>query len=130
MDFKTIFPIGSIYMSTSSTNPGTWMVGTTWARFANGRVLVGVDDKDSDFAVNKTGGSKTHKLTIDEMPKHRHAPGKSGSFVLNVGHIDAGSGTAYYRPDDTSQYTDYQGGGVAHSILQPYIAVYIWRRTA
>ena len=64
------------------------------------------------------------------MPKHRHAPGKSGNFVVNVGHTDTGSGTSFYRPDDTSQYTDYQGGDIAHNNLQPYISVYIFRRTA
>ncbi|WP_425227982.1 phage baseplate protein, partial [Streptococcus agalactiae] len=59
--------------STSSTSPATIM-GGTWERFGNGRVLVGVSENESEFkSVNKSGGSKTHTLTVDEMSSHSHA---------------------------------------------------------
>ncbi|MCW1043450.1 phage baseplate protein, partial [Streptococcus anginosus] len=58
--------------STAPTNPTTFM-GGVWERFGNGRVLVCVDEADADFnTANKTGGEKTHTLTIDEMPSHSH----------------------------------------------------------
>ena len=111
-------------MSTSSTNPGTWMTGTTWARFANGRVLVGVDDNDSDFAVNKTGGSKTHKLTKSEMPTDllQFPVGSDTSNPVSSG------GSFYAASGEVGTNRGYNGTPI--SLLQPYISVYIWRRIA
>ena len=67
-----VYPVGSIYMSVKSTNPGT-LFGGTWVAIAQGRCLVGVNTSDTDFKTpEKTGGEKTHKLTIAEMPSHSH----------------------------------------------------------
>ena len=66
------YPVGSIYMSTSSTNPSTIM-GGTWIAWGSGRVPVGVDTTDTDFStVEAVGGEKTHTLTVEEMPTHTH----------------------------------------------------------
>lgn len=55
-----VYPIGSIYISTSGINPGG-VTGGTWVAWGNGRVLVGVNTSDSDFnTAEKTGGNKTH----------------------------------------------------------------------
>ena len=63
------FPIGYIYMSVDPTDPGTVLGYGTWAAFAEGRVLVGVDVTDTDFdTVEETGGEKTHVLTCSEIP--------------------------------------------------------------
>ena len=65
------WPIGSIYISVVNTNPSQWF-GGVWESFGSGRVLVGVDTSQTEFnTVLKTGGEKTHKLTINEMPKHQ-----------------------------------------------------------
>lgn len=67
-----IYPIGSIYMSVNSANPGT-LFGGTWAAWGKGRVPVGVDTSDTDFNyAEKTDGEKKHKLTVSEMPSHSH----------------------------------------------------------
>ena len=68
------FPVGSIYMNCSNaTNPGTLLGFGTWASFGAGRVLVGLDSGDSDFdGAEETGGSKTHTLSIAELPAHTH----------------------------------------------------------
>ena len=48
----------------------------TWTAFGTGRTIVGVDSSDTDFdAVRETGGSKTHTLTIAELPAHTHQLG-------------------------------------------------------
>lgn len=116
------FPVGSIFITTSNTNPSTF-IGGSWERYAKGRTLVGVDEGDADFVAGKTGGEKTHKLTIQEMPSHSH------SINFHQGNNSSGNpgvyGTVYDKYD-----TSHTGGDQAHNNLQPYISVYIWRRTA
>lgn len=53
------FPIGYIYLSTSSTNPSAYF-GGTWQRISNGKVLVGVDENDTDFNAPNLTGEKKH----------------------------------------------------------------------
>jgi hypothetical protein len=129
------YPIGSIYMSINSINPGT-LFGGTWVTFGAGRTIVGVDTSDSDFnAPEKTGGSKSVTLTTEQMPSHNHAAGKyDGTTYLNHRTASSGGGfNALAVENDTYTYrvkTDYSGSGGAHTNLQPYIAVYLWKRTA
>lgn len=67
-----IYPVGSIYMSVNSTNPQN-LFGGTWVAWGTGRVPVGIDTSQTEFnAVEKTGGEKTHKLKVSEMPSHDH----------------------------------------------------------
>lgn len=71
-ELDSIYPIGSVYISINHTNPGT-IFGGTWERFGNGKVLVGVDENDTDFStVEHSGGEKEHALTTAEMPSHSH----------------------------------------------------------
>ena len=79
-NFDKVYPVGSIYISTSSTNPST-IYGGTWERYGQGKTLVGLNESETEFStINKTGGEKTHTLTIDEMPSHNHGiPSLTGS---------------------------------------------------
>lgn len=136
------YPVGSIYMSVNSTDPGT-LFGGTWARITGKFLLSATDGGSSgaNQAAGNTGGEATHTLTVNEMPshthvqdQHRHALGRrnvydgSGSALGVVGY---GAGTAndsytgYTTP--TNQNT---GGGQAHNNMPPYLAVYVWQRTA
>ena len=84
-----IYPVGSIYMSTSSTNPSTYF-GGTWSAWGSGRVPVGVSSGDSDFgSAEKTGGSKTHTLSANEMPSHKH--------TVDGGSCDISSSGEHYH---------------------------------
>lgn len=57
---EAMWPVGSVYVSTSATNPATTLGFGTWTAFGAGRVLVGLDAGDADFdTVEETGGSKT-----------------------------------------------------------------------
>lgn len=115
-----IYPIGSIYMSVNNTNPST-LFGGTWVQLQN-RFLLGAG---SSYTAGDTGGSATHKLTIDEMPSHSHGlkndkTGGSGSakWVINS---SASSGTGVITNT---------GGNQAHNNMPPYLVVYMWKRTA
>lgn len=124
------YPVGTIYESTKSDNPSTFM-GGTWARFGNGQVLVGVNEADTDFNVaNKTGGEKTHILTVNEMPSHDH------NFKGGANAVGDGYGYTGAKVNNTGgsyqllPKTDPTGGDQAHNNLQPYVTVYRWQRTA
>lgn len=125
---NALYPVGSIYMSVNNTNPSTFF-GGTWVSWGAGRVPVGVDTNDTDFAtVEKTGGEKTHTLTVSEMPSHKHTVEAIGSGTtqqeLTAFNVGTTSGIDSYAG------TDFTGGGQAHNNLQPYITCYMWKRTA
>lgn len=137
--FKLIYPVGSIYISTSSTNPSSYF-GGTWTAVAQGRTLIGVNTSDSDFnTVMKTGGSKTHTLTINEMPSHAHSLRQKGDTYNHqwthwanynsAGVIGTYQGSGANLASVETEITN-TGGNTAHSILNPYYTVYIFRRTA
>ena len=145
--FLKSYPVGSIYISTSSENPGN-IYGGTWEEYGKGRTLVGVDSSDNDFStVEKLGGEKTHTLTIDEMPSHNHV---ERMFLDQSGYSSVKpAGYAYYIYSTQSSnvitwtntklsnvnywkigVTEDKGGSQAHNNLQPYITTYMWKRTA
>tara|TARA_S200002703_G_scaffold44715_1_gene39125 strand:+ start:15359 stop:16087 length:729 start_codon:yes stop_codon:yes gene_type:complete len=124
--FKTIYPVGAIYTSITATDPGT-LFGGTWTAFGAGRVLVGLSSSDGDFdTVEATGGNKTHTLTVDEMPAHTH-----DILYQELDDVGVTTHPAGTQPGDPTATiaTQSTGGGQAHSILQPYIVVYMWKRT-
>ncbi len=124
--FGLLYPVGSIYISTLSTNPGTLLGVGTWTAFGAGRTLVSLNSGDTDFdTVEETGGAKTHTLTIAEMPSHQHTQ-QLGGNLTNTNQI-AGAPVV---GDANSALVSATGGGGAHNNLQPYIVVYMWKRTA
>lgn len=89
-----LYPVGSIYISTLTTNPGTLLGVGTWAAFGAGRVLVGRDAGDVDFdTAEETGGAKTHTHTGPSHthggPSHTHAI--SGTTSSNGAHDHGGN---------------------------------------
>lgn len=90
-----IYPVGSIYMSVNSANPGT-LFGGTWEQI-KGRFLLGVGtpaDNSNEFwggdltidGTNKysydagaTGGSSRQPLDIKHLPSHNHPPYYDGA---------------------------------------------------
>ena len=124
------YPVGSIYMNASdATNPATLLGFGTWVAFGAGRVPVGIDSGDTDFdTAEETGGAKTHTLSIGEMPAHIHTYSESSN-----GPAAEGVGAGYDPPTAVGRQeadSDSTGGGQAHNNLQPYIVVYMWKRTA
>ena len=122
-------PVGSIYISTSSTfNPQTaW--GGTWKKTADGRCLIGASDK---YPLRSTGGEAEHTLTVNEMPAHRHYKSRVNWYNdLQTNGISVNIvAKSNLKVDGSDHYTDYAGNSKAHNNMQPYLAVYIWERTA
>lgn len=121
---KKVYPVGSIYMATVSTNPATLFGFGTWAAYAEGRVIVGKAGAGTFATAGATGGAETHTLTIAEMPTHNHG--------IVEGSVGGGGNNAYPANNNygVNAFTENAGGGGAHNNLQPYIVAYIWQRTA
>lgn len=121
------FPVGSILISVDNVNPATWLGYGTWQQFAQGRCLVGVDTTQTEFnAPLKTGGAKTHTLSLNEIPPHNHSYIRYWAQV----QVASGAGASGIWQNASSQNTSSVGSGQPHNNLQPYICVYFWRRTA
>ena len=120
-----VYPVGSIYTSVVATSPATYF-GGTWAVFGAGRVLTGFDNSQTEFdTVEETGGAMTHTLTIDQMPAHTHT--FTSEDPQGTGASGSANGVSEF---DTAATTGSTGAGQAHPILQPYIVVHMWKRTA
>ena len=93
---------------------------------SQGRFPVGLDTNDTDFnIIGKTGGEKTHKLTVSEMPSHKHN--------MRYGSAAGGNGSGYvYSGTEGTGATamDAAGGNQPHNNVPPYIVMAFWRRTA
>lgn len=129
-----VYPVGSIYMSVNSTSPAT-LFGGRWEAISQGRTLVGVGtgtDMNGDtmtWTAEAEGGEYLHTLTIDEMPSHTHRAGFKFAAPLGTSTTyDAWMYANYMGAGTVS--TDSTGGGQAHNNLQPFFAVYMWKRTA
>ena len=147
LDF--LHPVGSIYMSTSATNP-TNLFGGTWVAWGAGRVPVGFSGGDGNFnSSEKTGGSKTINIEHNHgLSNARAAVGRADSSLSTMSYTSGGnphnvyfdrefsyyggiSGGSKHATDTAKIYGNTNNGGpTAASVLQPYITCYMWKRTA
>lgn len=128
---KKLYAVGSIYMSTNSTSPAS-LFGGTWERIKD-RFLLGSGDS---YSAGATGGSASVTLTGDNLPN-----------ILQVGQNNSGvtkyiSGCGWTNQPCADQafivtqksYLNEVGNNYIynqpHENMPPYLAVYIWRRTA
>ena len=122
-----IYPIGAIYLSVSATNPAT-LFGGKWEQIKD-RFLLAAGDT---YAIGTTGGEATHKLTIEEMPSHKHQiktnndDWNNSAGGGNYGTTHDGANSWY----NTNWYTENSGGNAAHNNMPPYLTVYMWKRVA
>lgn len=121
-----VYPVGAVYVSLNALNP-TELLGGVWERL-EGRFLLGAG---GGYAAGETGGESEHRLTMAELPAHTHAvhvaQAASGS---PVGWAFAGEvkESMQWRPQE--DLLESAGGGLAHNNLPPYLAAYMWKRTA
>lgn len=141
-----VYPVGSIYMSTSNTSPASFL-GGTWESI-QGRFLFGAGANSANTtdhygsmsasAINRSagelGGETRHTLTVDEIPSHYHQnlywngsdisfnSGNQNGYYFNWGSKQMGDGR--YLTTGTT------GSGGTHNNMPPYLVVYMWKRTA
>ena len=120
---NSIYPVGSIYISTDETSPAE-LFGGTWERIKDTFLLASGDI----YEPGTTGGESEVTLTINEMPSHNH------TVKGTVGAGGYAEGVSFGN-SATPGYTSYVGmagvgGGKPHNNMPPYLAVYIWRKVA
>lgn len=149
------YPVGSYYETSDTTfNPNTaW--GGTWVLEAEGIVHVSAGTSypvthanDNAGVGAKDGGESTVTLSLDQIPSHNHGsagPAFSWNFLAwtgsnptgkqggNFNLKSPGSGSALgtvYGSFSSAHTHSNNGGGQAHTNMQPYIVVNRWHRTA
>lgn len=144
--FEKIYPIGSLYFnSVDNTNPSELLGFGTWTAFAAGRVPVGYDSTQTEFnAAEKTGGHKsmqshTHTGTTSSAGNHKHvnydnltrfSGGTSEVGLAAGGSKYLSAATQSSAGAHTHSFTTASSGTGDSGNLQPFITVYIWKRTA
>jgi hypothetical protein len=147
---QAAYPVGSIYVSTVSTNPNTLFGFGTWVAYGQGRMLI---SQDGTYTAGSTGGSATTTLITANLPSHSHSAtttstdsGHTHGSAIGSGFISNGgpeslaggpnlpfgrpSATASGNASITSTTTiGNTGSGTAVTTISPYIAVYMWNRT-
>lgn len=150
--FDLVYPVGSIYMSVNSTSPST-LFGGTWVQLQN-RFLLGAG---SDYSNGATGGSKdavvvSHNHT-QNAHNHRPSTNQQMRFLISDANLminqtnrkfpDIG-GNAYYvytsdyangieeatTTANTTATNNASGVDGTNKNMPPYLAVYMWKRTA
>lgn len=157
ISFDQIYPIGAIYMSTVSTNPATLFKIGNWEALPAGRVLLaqGTSTWGVNYSAGGTGGEDKHTLTVSESAPHNHTGSAttSGSththaLTMQASHGKSGNGGvprfsdgdvwSPYKTQNLSAAGEHShaitinnsGGGQAHNNMQPYLSVYMWKRTS
>ena len=121
------YPVGSIYTSVVATNPNSLLGVGSWSAMGQGRVLMGAG---GSYGAGSQGGTATETLSIAQIPSHNHGyTGQFGDSDADGGSDRSSSvGAANSHPIVTG--LNARGSGQAHNNLQPYLVVYMWKRTA
>ena len=138
------YPVGAIYISTSSTSPA-YLFGGTWEQLTD-RFLLGAGNA---YGAGSAGGESMHTLTREELPNYKigdlavMVPAVHGNWS-NGGIVACGLGDAsrtkpgiadksnniIYSGIQYGWEIDSYGGGSAHNNMPPYLAVYMWKRVS
>lgn len=146
-------PIGTIREFNVATNPGTLLGFGTWVAHGTGRSTIAIDAGDATMdTVDETGGAKTVTIGQTNLPnistgagtahthvQNAHTHTRAGQTTGGSGGIryDAATGTTITMDNATatnqneSAHTHSLGGsGTALNVMNPFIVVYRWVRTA
>ena len=123
-----IYPIGTVITnSNASFNPNTLYKGTTWVR-VKGKVIVGVDENDSDFnSVNKSGGNKSfnnaHSHTVNS---HSHSINHTHTVNSHKHSTQGHTLTVNEMPSHGHAYDNYYNGQTNGSGGGKYNVQLVW----
>ena len=109
-------------MSANNVSPAN-LFGGTWQQIKD-KFLLSAGDT---YNAGDEGGEATHILTIDEMPSHNHSWG--WAYAAAPGN-STWSSAGVNKTSSASDVIGNTGGGKPHNNMPPYLAVFMWKRTA
>jgi hypothetical protein len=152
------YPVGSIYMNVNPANPATLIGFGTWVRWAVGRMPIGVDPANPRYdASEEAGGAERVTLAWHESGLRDHAhnvQGNTGGSQVNadmttddaasnpvgnatIDRAQTGGGTRTITGSNHAHFFNVNSGGSgnydainSHENMPPFVACYIWKRTA
>lgn len=123
----SLHPVGSLYLSLDDTDPSAYF-GGTWERIQDTFLLAA----GSAYPAGTTGGEAKHRLLSSEIPSFSVQQLRSLSPTTQAIR-SASSGSAVEVMTDVSFQTQTVSTGssnATHNNMPPYLAVYVWKRTA
>ena len=121
-----IYPVGSIYISVNNTSPAT-LFGGTWEQIEDTFLMA----SGSTYTAGSTGGSATHV--------HKTPIGFDGNAMYCYANNEGNPvfDSTVYQNVNRKAYTLGNSTGAVRvastdtgSNIPPYLAVYVWKRTA
>ncbi len=92
--FDSVYPVGAVYISTSSTSPAS-LFGGSWTQITNTFLVA----SGSDYTAGSTGGSTSVTLTASNIPSHSHSiPELSGTAASAGAHTHTGPSHSHSLP--------------------------------
>lgn len=122
------FPVGYVLISTVDTNPATFLGYGTWSKYAEGNLLL---TAGATYGAGTTGGSATHGHSFQNPSNHTiGAIAATATAATKIG--TSGTTAAAQTHTHAAPSIDAHSGGavVDATQLPPYLAAYLWRRTA
>ena len=136
-----VYPVGAIYMSVNSTNPGN-LFGGTWEQIKD-RFLLAAGDT---YAAGDSGGSASHSHTLSDngaacignstnvtafsSGNHYWKDYNSGSNMWAWTHNADSAVTSSTTHYNDGKFVCLTGSTDMTNSMPPYLAVYMWRRIA
>lgn len=125
---QQVYPVGSVYVSTSSVSPSTLFGFGSWEQIKDTFLLAAGDS----HTAGSIGGEETHTLTTQEMPRHNHmfalADPQAGSLGADYTCINRDAYEVYNKGWADTTIVMYAGKSAAHNNMPPYLTVYMWKR--
>lgn len=135
-----VYPVGSIYESTSSTSPAS-LFGGTWEQIKDVFTLAA----GNTYTAGATGGEATHTLTEGQLPNitgwfdivkggssgtSNFVRATSGKFSSGTGGNSPNAGDFHAASHSMERVTYSFGQGLAHNNMPPYLVTYKWKRVS
>ena len=124
---KAVYPVGAFYISATATSPRTVFGFGTWTQIKDRFILAAGDA----YPAASSGGESEVTLTTTQMPAHNHGlphPNDGGDIAAPIAYFAESNATKTFGA--VACYSNNTGGGEAHNNMPPYLAAYVWQRTA